>query len=290
MIRVHSDIIFFSFFFGCMFCVFCCFVDNLVGFWVFLELCSLSIIPSFFCYVDFNVYSFYNSILIYIVVSSLSSVLFFVGFLWFDVYYFIYWAFALKLGLFPFSLWVYRVFDNINWVFIFLLSVVLKFPVLFFSFFFNNVCYFVVYFDCFFTLLMCAFYIWFFSLSWNYVWCHISLASVSTLVVSCFCSDFSVCCFIYFFYFFWSVFCCYYFNCVVCYLGIKGKFWLFCFLLLVTPVSLPLLYKLCVCVGVIGSSIYVLVVWVFYSFSEQLFLYKLGIDCFYSCSYNCWFG
>ncbi|VDM35953.1 unnamed protein product, partial [Hydatigera taeniaeformis] len=41
-------------------------------------------------------------------------------------------------------------------------------------------------------------------------------------------------------------------------------------------VSVPLIYKIRVCIGILYSSIYLLLIWRIYSFSEQFFLYKLA--------------
>lgn len=288
--RFYLDVVFFSFFFSSLFCVMCRIVNKLVGFWVFLELCGLSIIPCFFYSSDCSVYGFYSSLLTYLIMSGLSSVLLISGILFTSLYYFVFFGFLIKFGLFPFRLWVYRVFRESNWFFIFCLSVILKFPILFFCFLFQKFSLYIVYGDCIATLLMCSLFFWFFSQGWEYIWCHISLSSVSTLLVVCFSSDVELCFFIYFYYFLWSVFCIIYF----CLLGDNYNlgvfyFWGFCFLLLVTPVSMPLFYKLGVCVSIFYSSFYVLFIWSVYSFSEQIFLYKLGRRFFYSNVYKSWF-
>lgn len=70
--------------------------------------------------------------------------------------------------------------------------------------------------------------------------------------------------------------------------GFKFRLWVYCFLLLVTPISLPLFYKLSVCFSVFYSSVYVLLVWSIYRFSEQFFLYKVGSDFFYSSVIKDW--
>lgn len=284
----HADLVFFSFFFSILFCLLCRLVDRLFRFWVFLELVRLSIIPCYFLSDSNSVYGFYGSLLTYVVVGGLSSVLFVSGLLFSNLYYFIYIRFVLKFGLFPFSLWVYRVFEESNWFFIFCLRVILKFPVLFFCFLYQNCNVDLVYADCSFTLLLCCFFIWFFSNDWKIIWCHISLSSVATLVAACFSSESWVCFFIYYYYFLWSFMCIVFF-----YYSAERKrsyvgFWVFCFLLLVTPVSFPLFYKLCVCVSIFYSSVYLLVIWSLYSFSEQFFLYKLSSDYFYSNIYKCW--
>nr|UFQ89172.1 NADH dehydrogenase subunit 2 [Acanthobothrium sp. MZUSP 7998] len=288
MRRLHIDVVFFSFFFSVIFCVCCALIDNLLSFWIFLELCGMSLIPSFFYASNSSLQGFYSSLLSYVVMSGLSSVLMVSGIVISNLYIFVYIGFMVKFGLFPFSLWVYRVFSGSNWVFIFLLSVVMKFPILFFCFLLQNNLTTIVYSDCFLTILMCSCFIWFFSQSWEFIWCHISLSSVSTLLVSCFCSDSFTCYFVYFYYFLWSSFCIFYFYFLGDSEGLKNSFWLYCFLLLITPISLPLFYKLSVCLAIVYSSVYILLIWCVYSFSEQFFLYKLGSDYFYSDIYNDW--
>nr|YP_010286153.1 NADH dehydrogenase subunit 2 [Hydatigera sp. XHPW10]UKS07991.1 NADH dehydrogenase subunit 2 [Hydatigera sp. XHPW10] len=284
-----NTISFFSFFFCCLFCLLCCIVDNLIGFWVFLELCGLSIVPSFFFNPKVNMYNFYGCVLYYIIVSGLSSVFIVLGLMFLSLYHFVYFGFALKFGLFPFLLWVYQVFSIGNWLFIFFLSVLLKFPVLFFCFLYQTDNIKLVYIDCFLTLLICSILVWFFSLTWEYVWCHISLSSVATLVVACFCSSIEICFFIYWYYFFWASLVIIYLSIISDMVDLKSfMFWGFCFLLLITPISVSLVYKISVCVGILYSSVYLLLVWSVYSFSEQFFLYKLAGGCFFSMVYNNW--
>lgn len=288
MRRVHLDLISFSTIFSVIFCLCCLFVDNLLTFWVFLELCGMSIIPSFFYRGTNILQGFYSSLLRYIVMSRISSFLMATGIIISSLYFFVFVGFLAKLGLFPFSLWVYRVFSNRNWVFIFMVSVVMKFPILFFCFLLQGNYYSVVYFDRFLTISMCSFLIWIFSPSWKLVWCHISLCSVSTLMVACFCSDFRFCLFVYIYYFIWAFFTILYLHYLESFQGLKWRFWLYCFFLLVTPVSLPLLYKLVVCLSILYSSLYVLLVWCIYRFSEQFFLLKVGGDFLYSKIFNKW--
>lgn len=286
--RLHKDIIIFSLLFSCLFCLACRFADKLIGFWLFLELCGLSLVPCFFYTGGASLYGFYSSLLSYIIMSGLSSIFMVSGLLFDDLYYFIFIGFVIKLGLFPFSFWVYRVVSNSNWMFIFLLSVIAKFPILFFCFLYSKLCLRLVYVDCFFTILMCSIFIWLISFDWKYIWCHISLSSVSTLMVRCFCSDSLVCYFIYFYYFFWASCCLLFFFYLEEEEDYNKYFWVYCFLLLVTPLSMPLFYKLSVCYRVLYSTLYVLLIWSIYRFSEQLFLYKISSNYFYSGIYNEW--
>nr|AEY84611.1 NADH dehydrogenase subunit 2 [Nippotaenia chaenogobii] len=288
MLRLHIDVVFFSFFFSILFCFTCIFMDNLLSFWIFLELCGMSIIPSFFYSSGSGLSGFYNSLLTYIIMSGLSSIIIVSGIVFSSLYIFIFVGFALKFGLFPFSLWMYRVFSNSNWCFIFLLSVVSKFPIIIFCFVFQFTNSSIIFLDCLLTIIFCSLFIWLFSQSWEFIWCHISLSSVSTLVIACFSSSFDVCLSIFLFYALWAGLCILYFNYIGSNQSSNFNFWIYCFLLLVTPVSLPLFYKLGTCFAILYSSIYVLVGWCVYSFSEQFFLYKVSSDYFYSDVYNCW--
>nr|QXU59602.1 NADH dehydrogenase subunit 2 [Schistocephalus solidus] len=291
LIRFHGDLVFFSFFLSTLFCLFCGLVDSLLGFWVFLELAGLSIVPCFFYSGGFDNINFYGSLLVYIVMSGISSVFLVSGVLFYSLYYLVLVGFIIKLGLFPFLVWIYYVFSSSNWYFILLVSVILKFPVLFFSFLLQErgACEQFLYIDCFLTIMFCSIFFWLYSLSWEFIWCHMSLSSVSTLLIACFCVDFSYTLFVYCYYSIWAVFCVCYFFYLKQLGGVKESFWLFCFLLLITPLSLPLFYKLSVCVSIIYSSLYLLVVWSLYSLSEQIFLYKLAGDSFFSYTFNSWY-
>nr|QXU59578.1 NADH dehydrogenase subunit 2 [Haplobothrium globuliforme] len=286
--RCHADLVVFSVFFSVFFCGMCCVVSSLLGFWIFLELCGLSLIPSFFCHCDVTPTNFYSGLLCFIVVSGVSSVFLVSGILINDLYFFILLGFLLKFGLFPFIFWVYRVFSASNWVFIFLLSVVAKFPILFFCFLLQNGYVLFFYLDCGVTIFLCAALFWWLSHSWEYIWCHMSVTSVSTLLLACFSTDFFTCAFIYIYYFVWAFCSVFYFYVVGDAAGAKNYFWLYCFLLLITPVSMPLFYKLSVCLAILYSSLYLLLVWSVYSFSEQFFLYKLCSDSFYAGVFNDW--
>nr|YP_007890975.1 NADH dehydrogenase subunit 2 [Taenia laticollis]BAN15635.1 NADH dehydrogenase subunit 2 [Taenia laticollis] len=288
VLNYRLDVAAFSVLISLFFCLLCCVVDNLLGFWVFLELGSLSAIPALLYNFNLN-NKFYCCILCYIIVSGLSSVVLVSGLLINNLYYFVFFGFVIKFGMFPFMFWVYQVFSLGNWIFIFILSVILKFPILFLNTLYNICDVNLIYLDCFFTIFVCSFLFWFFSLSWEFIWCHISLSSVATLMAACFCSSLELCFFIYWYYFFWASLCVFYFIKVVDVNDIKGwSFWLFCILLLVTPISIPLFYKLSMIIGILYSSIYLLVVWSIYSFSEQFFLYKLASDYFFVNVYNNW--
>nr|YP_009415141.1 NADH dehydrogenase subunit 2 [Breviscolex orientalis]ASL24594.1 NADH dehydrogenase subunit 2 [Breviscolex orientalis] len=274
--------IFFVFFSSC--------VGSLFSFWVYLELAGLSLLPSFFVSSASMVGGVYGGLLLYILVSGLSSVFFVTGFIFEGLYVFILVGFLVKLGLFPFMVWVYRVFPSGGWVFIFLLSVVLKFPVLYFGYIFGGVYGGLVYLSCIVTILICSLIFWLVNNDWKFIWAHMSLSSVATLMVVCYSGDFSSCWVVFFSYCVWSGLCLLFFF--VYQFGVTRSWaiWVFFFLFLVTPLSLPLAYKLSACVAFFYSSVYVLVAWSVYSFSEQFFLYKLCADQTSVGVLNVWFS
>jgi len=288
MQRLHVDLLIFSVFFSLFFCVACSLVDSFISFWMFIELRGLSLIPAFFWGCNLQFYNYYSSLLSYIVISGISSVLIVTGLLINELYFFLLIGFFLKFGLFPFSLWFYRVFKGRNWLFIFIISVISKYPVLFFCYLLQSGYTLIIFLDCGFTVLMCAVLFWRARRSWELIWCHISLSSISTLLVACFCSDFFNCSFIYVYYSFWALFSILYFRYLGRYLQFKSRLWIYIFLLLITPISVPLFYKLAVRIAILYSSWYLLVAWAIYSFSEQFFLFKLCADSIFRGVYKDW--
>nr|WCL38746.1 NADH dehydrogenase subunit 2 [Caryophyllaeus brachycollis] len=253
-------------------------VDGLLGFWVFLELAGLAAVPAFFMTMTEGVAPAYGGLFHYVVMSALSSVCFVSGFIFDSLFYFIVYGFLIKLGVFPFMLWIYRVYSVSNWLFIFLLSVVLKYPVLYFCYILGGDMPLVLLLSCLVTVMLCGVGFWVWSNSWQFIWCHMSLSSVSTLLVACFCGDYFLCWFIFAYYVVWATACIYYFWGQSGGMNIENSVAQFCFLLLVTPLSLPLFYKLSVCAALFYSSVYFLFGWAVFSFSEQFFLYKLCGD------------
>nr|YP_009544213.1 NADH dehydrogenase subunit 2 [Parabreviscolex niepini]AYO27339.1 NADH dehydrogenase subunit 2 [Parabreviscolex niepini] len=264
-------------------------VDSLFSFWVFLELAGLALIPSFFSTSLYVAGGAYSGLLLFVVMSAVSSVFFVSGILINGLYGFILLGFAVKLGVFPFMVWVYRVFSASNWLFIFLLSVVMKLPVLYFGYIFGGGWSAAVLADCSVTLLLCAGGFWSYSNCWEFIWCHMSLSSVSTLLAVCYTGDFIMCWWVYLYYSVWAAFCIFYFWSTGTGSFDGHEIWVLCFLLLVTPVSMPLFYKLGVCLVLFYSSVYLLLVWAVYSFSEQFFLFKLCGDNVTTGVLNGWF-
>lgn len=115
-----------------LFCVLMFMADSVSMFWLFLELCTLSLIPAFFV-------SGGSGLLVglfrYIVVSSISSSLILCGVLCEGLLFMLMWGLLVKFGLFPFFGWVYGVRLKSNWLVVWGLSTFLKFPVFFLPFF-----------------------------------------------------------------------------------------------------------------------------------------------------------
>lgn len=106
--------------------------DNLLMFWLFLELSALRLIPSFFLYLRGGILlRLFN----YVIVSGVSSSLIICGLLFEDLLILSIVGLLLKFGIFPLLGWVYVVVVSSNWLVVWGLSTVLKSPFLFFGFF-----------------------------------------------------------------------------------------------------------------------------------------------------------
>lgn len=82
-------------------------------FWLFLELCTLSLVPSFFLDREGKkLLGLFN----YIIVSGVTSSLILCGVLCEGLLYMLVVGLLVKFGLFPFFGWVYNVGLNSNWL------------------------------------------------------------------------------------------------------------------------------------------------------------------------------
>ena len=95
---------------GFSFCLF--FSSNLSFFWLFLELGTLCLIPSFFLYGGLGGLS---RLFKYLVVSGVSSSLIVCGLLYEGLFVFMVLGLLVKFGIFPFFGWVYKVITGSNW-------------------------------------------------------------------------------------------------------------------------------------------------------------------------------
>nr|YP_009467182.1 NADH dehydrogenase subunit 2 [Artyfechinostomum sufrartyfex]APX55331.1 NADH dehydrogenase subunit 2 [Artyfechinostomum sufrartyfex]ARH10830.1 NADH dehydrogenase subunit 2 [Artyfechinostomum sufrartyfex] len=246
--------------------------NGLSFFWLFLELATLCVIPTFFLGTGDSVLS---GLFSYIVVSSVSSSLILCGMISGELLFLLVVGLILKFGLFPLWGWVYKVVLNSNWLVVWSLSTFLKSPVLFFPFFLScGGCSFVNYVCCF-TFIGLAVLFWLYSLNWYTCWCHMMLSSSAALVAMSLVLSSEVLFFIFFIYCLWCscvvLFFCLYDDASV---GGLGYYFWFCFLLVSIPVSVSLFYKLLMVVGMYSCWFFVLACWVVYSISEQFYLLK----------------
>nr|YP_010693885.1 NADH dehydrogenase subunit 2 [Morishitium polonicum]WCD42522.1 NADH dehydrogenase subunit 2 [Morishitium polonicum] len=255
-----------------------CSSSSLSFFWLFLELCSLCVIPLFFI-TDGDAFIF-SGLFNYIVVSSISSSLILCGLLEEVLIFLMICGLLLKFGLFPFWGWIYSVGLSSNWFVIWAISTLLKIPIFFFPLLLKGGGFFLVSVLASVSLLLLSFLFWVYTYSWYYCWCHMMLASSACLVAMSFFVPLEVLFFIFVVYFLWSslvIIFFYYFGDGS--LGGVSYYYFFVFLLITTPISFSIFYKIIFCVGVFSCSFVVMVCWVIYSVSEQIYLLKYIISC-----------
>lgn len=118
-----------------VFCVCLFMAKKLSIFWLFLELATLSLIPSFFLRRDSNCL---DRLFSYLVVSAISSSFIVCGLLFEGLLRFLFLGFLIKFGIFPFFGWVYKVVTGSNWVVVWGFSTLLKSPFLFMCYFLSS--------------------------------------------------------------------------------------------------------------------------------------------------------
>nr|QJP04832.1 NADH dehydrogenase subunit 2 [Clonorchis sinensis] len=252
----------------------CLFVsDNLLMFWLFLELASLSLIPFFFLDSESGVLV---SLFSYVVVSGVSSSLVVSGLMFDDLLTLLVIGLLLKFGLFPFMGWVYVVLIYSNWLVVWGVSTILKSSFLFFGFFLSGgwdsvlveVCGGL-------TFIFIGFFFWLYTYGWVYYWSHAMISSSASLVVMSVELSPDLLLYVFMFYLFWA-------SMVVMLLsrldGSRvpqlGYIFLLIFLLISFPGSLSIFYKLFVGLCIYSCSLIVFLGWVFCSISEQFYLIK----------------
>nr|YP_002122305.1 NADH dehydrogenase subunit 2 [Opisthorchis felineus]ACF93438.1 NADH dehydrogenase subunit 2 [Opisthorchis felineus] len=247
--------------------------DNLLMFWLFLELASLSLIPFFFLDSNSGVLV---SLFSYIVVSGVSSSLIVSGLLLDDFVSMLVVGLLLKFGLFPFLGWVYIVLVYSNWLVVWGVSTILKSSFLFFSFFLSGgwglmlveVC-------CFLTLIFVGFFFWLYTYSWVYYWSHSMISSSASFVVMSVELSPDLLMYVFLFYLLWA-------TVVILLLsrledGSMLRFGSYFFLISVLvsfPGSLVIFYKLFVCFCIYSCGLIVFLAWAFCNISEQFYLVK----------------
>nr|AFD18242.1 NADH dehydrogenase subunit 2 [Pseudorhabdosynochus yangjiangensis] len=115
-----------------LFFFFSLFNQSFLLFWVIYEIGTLLTFPLFF-EGDNNSSSLFNSLIRYLVVSGLSSSLLFASIIlnnW-DFLFFI--VLSLKLGIFPFNFWIFKIVQNVNLLLGYMILIIAKVPLIVFS-------------------------------------------------------------------------------------------------------------------------------------------------------------
>nr|QDA21733.1 NADH dehydrogenase subunit 2 [Amphimerus sp. JM-2019] len=251
---------------------------NLLMFWLFLELSTLSLIPSFFLYLDSGVLP---SLFSYIMVSGVSSSLIVSGVLFENFLILSVMGLLLKFGLFPLLGWVYVVTVYSNWLVVWGLSTVLKSAFLFFGFFLSGgFGLWLVGCCCFFTFIFVGVFLWLYTYGWVYFWTHVMVCSSAALIVMSVEVSSDLLLYVYLIYVVWS-------TLVILFLSRLdgmvvsggGYYFLVVFLLVSFPGSLVVFYKVFIGLCVYSCGLVAFSGWVFYNVSEQFFLVKCLIGC-----------
>nr|YP_009171938.1 NADH dehydrogenase subunit 2 [Orthocoelium streptocoelium]AJG03067.1 NADH dehydrogenase subunit 2 [Orthocoelium streptocoelium] len=256
-------------------CMFSC--ENILFLWLFIELASLSLIPSFFLYGGSDSLS---GLFSYIVVSSIASSFMVCALVSKSLLVLFYLGLLIKFGVFPFFGWVYSVVVGSNWFVVWCFSTFLKSPFLFFTLFFLlGISGDIVSYMCCLTFILCTFLFWLFSFNWYYCWCHMMLVSSASLVAMSLVLSVNSLVYLFIVYVVWASMVIGFFS--MCgdelVLSSLGLCFLFCFLLVSFPLSVSVFYKLFMGSCIFSCSFAVFLCWVFYCLSEQFYLIKFVI-------------
>lgn len=260
----------------------CLFVADRLGMiWLSLELSSLRLIPAYFIS-SVQGSNTFNRLFCYFIVSGVSSAMIVVGFLYEDLMVVSLCGILVKLGVFPFVLWVYVVMVNANWFVVWEYSTILKCVVFVLPYIFGYQSASelgVVYLVCVMFLILSLSF-WVFTYCWMRCWCHMLLASSGLLIVAVFGCPMWVVFVLFLVYFIWSSLVILFFSfCSSCSGDRRLIWWFFyCFLLISHPVSVSVIYKLIRVYCVSALSVFVVVCWLFYSLSEQIFLITWAVN------------
>nr|YP_009533202.1 NADH dehydrogenase subunit 2 [Cyathocotyle prussica]AYH51387.1 NADH dehydrogenase subunit 2 [Cyathocotyle prussica] len=270
----------FSLFSICLF-----FSKDLVFFWLFLELSGLCLMPCFFLSVGSGSFI---SLFTYIVVSSISSSMMLAGILYGELVFFFLIGLLIKFGFFPFLGWLYIVNLNTNWLIIWCLSTLSKVPFIFVCFFLSGLMgaayVSVSLFGCL-TLIFLSLVFWVYTYSWRACWTHMMVSSSVLLVLMSFCVSIDLLGLFFLIYVVWCSFTILYLASLESLQNFGGgnsgnglSIYVYIFLLLSTPVSLSLFYKLMMSYCVFSCGLLLVLCWVIYSVSEQFYLIKFLVS------------
>lgn len=246
---------------------------NLCFFWLYLELGTLSLVPSFF--LSYGGSSYVSSLLLYLVVSGVSSALIVCGVLYESLLGLRLLGLLVKFGVFPFRGWVIRVVCKTNWLVVWGISTFLKLPFLFIPFFLSAGGLGAMKVLCLFTFLVLSLLMWLKKYRWKHCWCYIMISSSTSLVVISPVLSTEILLDIFVFYLVWARMVIWALRC--CGRGgVSGSYapLLFFFLLLSFPGRLCVFYKLMLSSAMLACDRFMLVSWIVYNVSEQFFILR----------------
>nr|QDO72069.1 NADH dehydrogenase subunit 2 [Schistosoma haematobium] len=238
---------------------------DILMFWLFLEFCSLSMIP---CLLQCSNLNVGDSLLMYIFAISISSSLMLVGLLYCDFFFFFLVGFMIKFGVFPFIIWIYSVFINsCSWIVCWCISILMKISLLGVSYFIYGYDSFIFELCAILGLLFSGLMFWLYSLSWFSVWAHMVVGSSSIMfyVLNLLGVDKFI--FIFILYMIWG-------SGVLIYFSMFNGFVGYLIWLISIPFSFSFIYKVIYTYYLVDLSVYILLFWFIYCFLEQLYLFK----------------
>nr|UFJ44424.1 NADH dehydrogenase subunit 2 [Glypthelmins sp. LW2G] len=251
--------------------------SNLFLFWLFLEMCSLCLVPLFFLGSDPLCL---KGLFSYLVVSSISSSFMICGIICEGVLFLLVLGLLIKFGVFPFMGWVYSVINNSNWYVVWGLSTLLKSPFFAFAFFLVGEGLGVIQLVAVLSFIVLSILFWVYTYSWESCWCHMMLSSSASLIVMVSHQSLEALMVFFVIYLLWATLCIIFMSSQGS-LGLTSvvSFFVYVFLLLSFPFSFSIFYKfyLSGCMFSCGSLVFFF--WVFYAVSEQVYLLKFLIDC-----------
>lgn len=226
-----------------------------------IEVVSLCMVPAFV------VAQSISALLTFLVVSGLSSTLILLGLLFPDLYLLIGYGLYIKFGLFPFMGWVYNVIgDRESWLVIWVVSVILKVPVLYVTFFFWGYSLEFSLYLAIVSLLILSVNFWVMRVRWQYIWCHMMISSSIVMFVLGEFMRLLHCVAFIAVYTVWASGVLYYLSGARYVIG-------YIFWLLAVPFRFSLIYKL-YAGYLLSGYVSLLFFWFIYSLSEQFYLIK----------------
>lgn len=260
MVKVYVSLLLVS-----LLCLITLLRGDIMIFWLFFELGRLSLIP---CFMYGGSVSVFDGLLSYIYAISISSSLMLVGVLYSDFFFFFLVGVGVKFCMFPFIGWIYSTFLGAkSWIVCWCISVLMKVVLVRVGCFVCRFYGWILMLCVFLGLLFSGLSFWVNSSKWFIVWCHMTVRSSCLLIYILWLVGVDAFCLILVYYSFWATGVLVYFSKSFC--MFRYMLWLISF-----PLSFRFWYKVIFSYFMVGSRVYVLVVWFIYCFLEQLYLIK----------------